>query len=59
MDCNDITKVLIAGYLPLVGVIVWLIRTGRKDWVRFIKITERCIDALERVEKLLTNWRGH
>lgn len=59
MDCSDITKILIAGYLPLVGVVVWLIRTGRKDVIRLIKAFEQNTAVLERVEKLLTNWRGH
>lgn len=59
MDCTDTIKALIAGYPILIGVIVWQVRMSRKDLTRFIKIMERCTTVLEKVEGLLTNWRGH
>lgn len=59
MECADAIKILIGGYIPLVGVIVWLIRTGRKDVIRLIKAFEQNTTVLERVERLLSNWRGH
>jgi hypothetical protein len=70
MECSDLVKIFIGAIVALVGAIIWLVKTGRKDVVSTLKNNTRAIDnndtsirenteVMKRVEKLLTNWRGH
>lgn len=59
MECNDLIKILIGGYIAMAGAFIWIVRVGRKDVIRLIKAFEKNTAIMEKVEKLLTNWRGH
>lgn len=59
MECADLIKMLIGGYVALVGAFIWVVKIARRDIMRLIKAFEQNTSVMERVEKLLTNWRGH
>lgn len=63
MNCEDLIKLFIGGYIALGGALIWLVRTSRKDSLKITnnntRTCEKCTEVMARVEKLLTNWRGH
>lgn len=63
MSENTFLGIVISTNATLAGVIVWLVKSWRKDTMTIVNECRKNLDAntkvLEKVAELLTNWRGH
>jgi hypothetical protein len=56
---TDNTTILIGAIVSLSGVVVYMFKVYIKEIKENTRALDKAREVLDRVEKLLTNWRGH